>query len=67
MPRTGRVVLTGYAHHIVQRGPNRQAVFAEAGDYQRNLETLKEFKGASGRGVDADTGGGSEGAVDRLR
>ena len=44
MPRTGRVVLTGYAHHIVQRGHNRQVVFAETGDYRRYLDTLREFK-----------------------
>ena len=44
MPRKGRVVLSGYAHHIVQRGHNRQSVFAEAKDYRRYLDTLKEFK-----------------------
>ncbi len=27
MPRTGRVVLPNYAHHIVQRGHNQQVVF----------------------------------------
>jgi hypothetical protein len=44
MPRTGRVVLAGYAHHIVQRGHNRRPVFAEARDYRRYLDTLREFK-----------------------
>ena len=28
MPRIGRVVLPNYPHHIVQRGHNRQVVFA---------------------------------------
>ncbi len=44
MPRTGRVVLAGYAHHIVQRGHNRRPVFAEARDYRRYLDTLKEIE-----------------------
>lgn len=44
MPRTERVVLPGYPHHVVQRGHNRQAVFAEARDYERYLSTLREFK-----------------------
>lgn len=44
MPRTGRVVLPEYPHHVVQRGHNRQVVFAEQADYRRYLETLEEFK-----------------------
>lgn len=28
MPRLGRVVLPNYPHHVVQRGHNRQVVFA---------------------------------------
>lgn len=44
MPRTGRIVLAGYPHHVVQRGHNRQAVFAAERDYRRYLETLAEFK-----------------------
>ena len=44
MPRTGRAVLPGYPHHIVQRGHNRQAVFAEPDDYRRYLDSLCEFK-----------------------
>ncbi len=34
MPRMGRIVLPNYPHHIVQRGHNRQVVFAVAEDYQ---------------------------------
>ena len=30
MPRMGRVVLPNYPHHVVQRGHNRQVVFAAA-------------------------------------
>lgn len=28
MPRMGRVLLENYPHHVVQRGHNRQVVFA---------------------------------------
>jgi putative transposase len=44
MPRMARVVLPHYPHHIVQRGHNRQATFAEAADFERYLATLREFK-----------------------
>jgi len=44
MPRKGRVVLPNYPHHIVQRGHNRQIIFAETQDYRYYLDTLKEFK-----------------------
>jgi putative transposase len=46
MARTQRIVLAHYPHHIVQRGHNRQVVFAEPQDCQRYLETLREFKHA---------------------
>jgi REP-associated tyrosine transposase len=48
MPRTGRVVLPDYPHHVVQRGHNRQVVFAEPADYRYYLDTLTEFKAAFG-------------------
>ena len=44
MPRMGRVVLPNYPHHVVQRGHNRQVVFAEAEDFQRYLSDLHELK-----------------------
>ena len=44
MPRIGRVVIPSYPHHIVQRGHNKQAVFASNSDYMQYLETLAEFK-----------------------
>ena len=43
MSRIGRVVLANYPHHVVQRGHNRKAVFAEARDFERYLEL--ELKG----------------------
>ena len=47
----GRVMLPNYPHHVVQRGHNRQVVFAEPKDYRRYLDTLAEFK--AGFGIDA--------------
>lgn len=44
MPRTGRIVLTGYPHHVVQRGHDRKAVFAQEADCSRYLVDLKELK-----------------------
>jgi REP-associated tyrosine transposase len=44
MPRTGRVLLPHFPHHIVQRGHNRQLVFAAASDYQYYLDTLRIWK-----------------------
>ncbi len=40
MPRVGRVVLPHYPHHIVQRGHNRQVVFAVDSDFEYYLETI---------------------------
>ncbi|SDU95981.1 transposase [Pseudomonas corrugata] len=48
MPRMGRIVLPNYPHHVVQRGHNRQVVFAVAEDYQRYLADLRELKDAFG-------------------
>ncbi|MHA6194460.1 transposase [Pseudomonas wadenswilerensis] len=48
MPRNGRVVLPNYPHHIVQRGHNRQVVFAGDEDYSRYLSDLQELKEAFG-------------------
>ena len=48
MPRMGRVVLPNYPHHIVQRGHNRQVVFAAPEDYQRYVGDLRELKEAFG-------------------
>ena len=48
MPRIGRIVLPGYPHHIIQRGHNRQVVFAEARDFAHYLGTRAEFKAVYG-------------------
>lgn len=44
MPRTGRVVLPNYPHHVVHRGHNRNAVFLTDDDRISYLETLREFR-----------------------
>jgi REP-associated tyrosine transposase len=44
MPRLGRVVLPDFPHHIVQRGHNRQVVFAAQQDFKYYLETLSEWR-----------------------
>jgi len=44
MPRTARIVIPNYPHHIVQRGHNRQAVFASDDDYRYYLDNLAEWK-----------------------
>ena len=44
MPRIGRTVVPHYPHHIVQRGHNRQVVFAADDDFRYYLDTLAEFK-----------------------
>ena len=45
MPRKARIVIPGVAHHVVQRGHNRQGVFAADEDFQFYLENLTELKG----------------------
>lgn len=44
MPRTARAVVPGFPHHIIQRGHNKQDVFAEPGDFEYYLATLATFK-----------------------
>jgi putative transposase len=48
MPRIGRVVLPNYPHPVVQRGHNRQVVFADALDFEYCLSNLREIKEALG-------------------
>ena len=40
MARLPRLTLPGFPHHIIQRGNNRQAIFASAADYQTLLDLL---------------------------
>jgi putative transposase len=42
MARLPRLTLPGYPHHIIQRGNNRQAIFASQADYQTLLNLLLE-------------------------
>ncbi|OGB29761.1 MAG: transposase [Burkholderiales bacterium RIFCSPLOWO2_12_FULL_61_40] len=42
MARLPRLTLPGYPHHIIQRGNNRQAIFASSADYQTLLDLLTE-------------------------
>lgn len=42
MARLPRLTIPGYPHHIIQRGNNRQAIFAAGGDYQALLGLLEE-------------------------
>ncbi len=42
MPRTARIVGPGLAHHVVQRGNNRQDVFFVDDDRQAYLDLLRE-------------------------
>ncbi|MDZ4184800.1 MAG: hypothetical protein U1D97_07465 [Desulfuromonadales bacterium] len=46
MPRAARIALPNYPHHVIQRGHNRQAVFAEADDYRYYLDNLAAWKTA---------------------
>lgn len=42
MARLPRLTLAGYPHHVIQRGNNRQAIFASTADYQTLLDLLAE-------------------------
>jgi putative transposase len=42
MARLPRLTLPGFAHHVIQRGNNRQAIFASSADYQAMLDLLEE-------------------------
>jgi putative transposase len=42
MARLPRLTVPGYAHHIIQRGNNRQAIFEGQADYELLLELLDE-------------------------
>ena len=44
MPRSARIVVANYPHHIIQRGHNRGVVFTSDEDYLYYLNNLKEWK-----------------------
>jgi hypothetical protein len=37
-------VVPNYPHHVVQRGHNKQVVFAQEADFRYYLSTLEDFK-----------------------
>jgi putative transposase len=43
MPRSARIIIPGYLHHITQRGNNRQRVFFEENDYILYLKRIEEY------------------------
>jgi len=43
MARLPRSKAAGYPHHVIQRGNNRQAIFADDADYERYLRLLSEI------------------------
>jgi len=44
MPRTARVVIPGYPHHVTQRGSRRQRTFFRDEDYCKYLELLASYR-----------------------
>ena len=44
MPRSARLILPHFPHHVIQRGHNRQVVFVHENDYQYYLDNLWEWK-----------------------
>ncbi len=42
MARLPRLTLAGYPHHVIQRGNNRQQIFATVADYKHLLSLLEE-------------------------
>jgi putative transposase len=48
MARLPRLTVPGYPHHVIQRGNNRQAIFAVTADYEFLLALLTEHARAAG-------------------
>ena len=46
MARLPRLTVTGYPHHVILRGNNRQDIFRSTADYQRMLDLLFEHSRA---------------------
>ena len=53
MARLPRLTVPGYAHHIIQRGNNRQPIFAANADYERLRALLGEYAHTSGVAIHA--------------
>jgi putative transposase len=45
MPRIARAVATGFPHHVIQRGNNREEVFFDKKDREQYLLLLKRYAG----------------------
>ncbi len=45
MPRIARAVASGFPHHVVQRGNNREKVFLDDEDKEKYLSLLKKYSG----------------------
>ena len=53
MARLPRLTVPGYPHHIIQRGNNRQAIFAADADYEMLLSLLDEHARRQGVAIHA--------------
>jgi REP-associated tyrosine transposase len=53
MARLPRLTVPGYPHHIIQRGNNRQAIFAANADYEALLAMIEEYAGKAGIAIHA--------------
>lgn len=53
MARLPRLTLPGYPHHVIQRGNNRQAIFADQADYEFLLALLEEQASKCGVAIHA--------------
>ena len=51
MARLPRRSISGYAHHVIQRGNNRQPIFLSNSDRQTMLDLLEEHAKALGIAV----------------
>ena len=43
MPRIARAIATGFPHHVIQRGNNKEKVFVDKKDREQYLSLLKEY------------------------
>ena len=43
MGRLPRLTVPHYPHHVIQRGNNQQVIFQDAQDFERMLDTVKEY------------------------
>ena len=43
MPRIARAIATGFPHHVIQRGNNKEKVFFDKKDREQYLSLLKKY------------------------